>query len=243
MAVLETSTHLMSASKADCSRKEWSFSTWNLERLMGNRPSVKGKCHIVMTMPSCLQVCVYHNYGNNLFTFKHVHVLRKPGRFEPQTGIMGVPNCKKEKRYQTKHRSFVKYLHPFPLCSYSLAARWENILNWLRSVMTINKASMLEICCSSPLCLRDRLCPVVNVLLKAVFARTNGEETPGDLGRRSDTCDSIGLNHAKSKSSAIYYLSECYRLTQTITVLASTIADRSLLSGSGITSAVWLNCR
>jgi len=201
-------------------------------------------CHDYAFLPA--SVCVYHNYGNNLFTFKHVHVLRKPGRFEPQTGIMGVPNCKKEKRYQTKHRSFVKYLHPFPLCSYSLAARWENILNWLRSVMTINKVSMLEICCSSPLCLRDRLCPVVNVLLKAVFARTNGEETPGDLGRRSDTCDSIGLNHAKSKSSAIYYLSECYRLTQTITVLASTIADRSLLSGSGIiifTSAVWLNCR
>jgi len=62
-----------------------------------------------------------------------------------------------------------------------------------------------KICDSSPLCLRVRLGPPVNVLLKTVFARTSGEaaERPGDLGRRSLTCDSIGLNHAKSKSSSI----------------------------------------
>ena len=36
----------------------------------------------------------------SVFTFEHVHVLRKPGSFEPQTGIMSVPNCKKEKRYK-----------------------------------------------------------------------------------------------------------------------------------------------
>ena len=58
----------------------------------------------------------------SVFTFEHVHVLRKPGSFEPQTGIMSVPNCKKEKRYQNIDH-LQKCVHPFPLCSYSLAAR------------------------------------------------------------------------------------------------------------------------
>ena len=83
---------------------------------------------------------------------------------------------------------------------------------------------MFKIGYSLPLCLRDRLCPVVNVLLKAVFARTSGEETPGDLGRRSDTCDSIGLNHAKSKSSAITTCQCIISLHKPLLCLASPIS-------------------
>ena len=61
-------THLISASKADCSKKEWSFSTWNFERLMGNRPSANYEEKICQagqvefaskTNEACLQTSVH----------------------------------------------------------------------------------------------------------------------------------------------------------------------------------------